>query len=82
MTKAEIEKEIIQAIYHKNVLDFFESLGLSEELANGKIRCSFCNEIITQDNFRAVTRKAGNLLFCCDNKSCIQRLELCLRGDK
>jgi len=78
----EREKEVIRTIYHKDVANFFESIGLSEKLANGEIRCSVCGEIITLDNFRAVARKSENLLFCCDKESCIHEFTSRLRGDK
>ena len=76
------EKEVIRTIYHKDVAKFFESIGLSDKLAHGEIRCSVCGEIITLDNFRAVARKSENLLFCCDKESCIHEFTSLLRGDK
>jgi len=65
------DKEVIRTIYHKRVANFFESIGLFEELEKGKIHCFVCGEIITLDNFRAVIRRSGKLLFCCDKESCI-----------
>ncbi len=76
------EKEVIRTIYHKDVANFFESMGLSEKLAKGGIRCNICGEIITLDNFRAVTRKSEDLLLCCDKESCIHEFVSHLRGDK
>jgi predicted adenine nucleotide alpha hydrolase (AANH) superfamily ATPase len=52
------EEEIVRAIYHKDAANFFESIGYSEKLAQGEIRCFICEEIITLDNFRAVARKS------------------------
>lgn len=68
------QKEIIRTVYHKDVADFFGSLGLSEEVQRGEIRCSICGEQITLENFRAVSKKSGNLLFCCNQEFCIQKL--------
>lgn len=65
------EREVIRAIYHKDVIGFFQSVGLSEKLAQGEIRCIICEGIITRDNFRAVLRKSDDLLFCCGKESCI-----------
>jgi hypothetical protein len=76
------EKEVIRTIYHKDVANFFESMELSEKLAQGEFRCIICVEKITVDNFRAVARKSGGLLFCCDNESCIHEFASYLRGDK
>jgi hypothetical protein len=74
------EEEIFRAIHHDSVSDFFGSLGLSEKLAQGKIHCIICDEIITLENFRAVARKSGNFLFCCNKESCILELALILRS--
>lgn len=67
------EKEVIRAIYHKDTANFFESVGLSKKLKEGKLKCIICGETIRIDNFRAVMRKSGKLLFCCNKESCIQR---------
>lgn len=74
------EEEIFRAIHHDNVPDFFESLGLSEKLAQGEIHCIICDETITLENFRAVARKSDNLLFCCNRESCILELAAYLRS--
>ena len=76
------EKEVIRAIYHKDVTNFFESIGLSEKLARGEIRCDFCAEAIASDNFRAVARKSGKLIFCCDKEPCVRKFSSCLKRDK
>jgi len=75
------EKEVIRAIYYKDVVKFFESIGLSEELARGEICCSVCGEIVTLDNFTAVASKLGRLLFCCEKESCVQSFASYLKED-
>lgn len=75
------EKEVVKAVYHKDVTKFFESIGLTEELSQGKLFCSICGAIITTDNFRAVLRKSGELLFCCDQESCILKFTLLTKED-
>ncbi len=76
------EEKVIRAIYHKEVADFFESIGLSEKLAKGEIHCNICGERITIDNFRMVARRAGNLLFCCNKELCIQKFSSSLRKEE
>ena len=75
-------EEVIRTIYYRDVANFFESIGLSEELVRGEIRCSICGEIITLNNFRAVTRKSGELLFCCDRESCVHEFVSHLRSGR
>lgn len=76
------EKEVVRAIYHKDVANFFKSMGLSEKLAQGELRCSICEAMITLGNFKAVVRKSNKLLFCCDKEPCIQKFTSILRGGK
>lgn len=73
------EEKIIWTIYHKEAASFFKSIGLSEKLRKGEILCSICGEIISLSNFRAVARKSGNLLFCCDKETCFQKFPSYLR---
>ena len=68
------QKEIIRAIYHKDVANFFESIGLLEALQHGEIYCDVCGEQITLENFKASAKKSGKFLFCCDREFCVQRL--------
>jgi hypothetical protein len=77
----EEEKEVVRAIYHKDVAYFFEWIGLSEELSQGNIVCSICGTTMTLDNFRAVARKSGRLVFCCDKDSCILEFVSYLKDD-
>jgi dimeric dUTPase (all-alpha-NTP-PPase superfamily) len=72
LVKMEVKKRVIKTIYHKEVADFFESIGLIRNLMEKKIHCSICGDVITLENFRAVTRKKDDLLFCCKKESCIR----------
>jgi dimeric dUTPase (all-alpha-NTP-PPase superfamily) len=72
----EAKKKIVKTIYHKETADFFESIGLIEKLMEKKIHCSVCGDVITLENFRAVTRKRGDLLFCCDKERCIREFTI------
>jgi len=76
------ETEVIRAIYHKDIADFLKSIGLFDKLKRGEIVCSICGDKITIENFRAVTRKAGKLLFCCNKDSCIQEFTSYSRVDE
>jgi len=76
------ESEIIRVIYYKDVAEFFKSLGLFDKLKSGDILCYICGEKITIENFRAVTRKSGKLLFCCNKDACIKEFTSSIRGGK
>lgn len=76
--KTHDEKEIIRGVHHKEVGDFLESIGRLEK-SEGEIVCHICGTKITSENLRAVTRKSGKLLFCCDNPECYKALTETLR---
>ena len=76
------DREVIRTVYNEEVSKFFESLGLSNKLEQQEIRCAVCSQAITVDNFRAVTNRSGNLIFCCNKEACIEGFNSCLIGDK
>jgi len=80
MVRAKEEQEVIRTIYHENVADFFESIGLYEELKQGELRCVVCDRVITLKSFRAVTRISNVLLFCCNKESCIHNFSKHVKG--
>jgi hypothetical protein len=63
-------KENIKAIHDSEIKEFFERLGIVEKLANGELKCSVCKSTITEQNFRAITKKSEDLLFSCNRESC------------
>lgn len=65
-----MSKELIHAVHPKDVLSFFATHNLLGELEAGKIRCAMCQDTISLENFRAVTRLRGKLLFACNKDSC------------
>jgi hypothetical protein len=62
-------KEIIKIVHYKEVKNFLKSIISLEEF-KGEIICHFCGTKITAKNFKALTRKSGKILFCCDNPKC------------
>lgn len=73
------QKEIVRAIYYKDVGYVLESIGLLEALQRGQIRCGICGEQITVNNLRAIAKKSGEYLLCCEKELCIQKLASILR---
>ena len=63
-------EEIFRAVYCEEVADLFKMLGLLDELIQGTLVCSVCGSVITTTNFRAATRKSGDILLSCDRKGC------------
>ena len=67
-------KESIQAVHADDIEDFFASIGLFQELKEGRLKCHACGATITPDNFTLMTRRNGRLLFLCAAKLCLVEL--------
>ncbi|MBU3918841.1 hypothetical protein KKC63_02975 [Patescibacteria group bacterium] len=63
------EKEI-QAIYDDDLPQFLANLGLKENFDNGKIKCEFCGDIITIENFFGIFSNGKTIKFCCKKEKC------------
>jgi hypothetical protein len=69
-------KETFQALHPVDVETFFEGLNLLQDIKAERIRCYVCGDTISVDNFRAVTRKKGELRFACSKQACLEELAL------
>lgn len=68
-----LRKEI-NAITLDELKEFFEFSNLLHDFNEGKIRCKFCDTVITTDNIFSIFYK-NNLLFCCNNDNCMDNLK-------
>jgi len=64
------EKVKIKAVHDADLKLFLEKLGLLEDLKNGKLRCSFCDCVLTFDNFGGLSKINGKLKPICQKKEC------------
>lgn len=67
-------KEVFRAIHSAELEDFFRRLGVFEKFNEGELRCHVCGVSIDTENFGAVTRKGGALLFLCSKETCMSCL--------
>jgi len=61
-------KEIIKIVHHKEVGDFLESIIKLEKIEEAT--CNICGTKVTPENFKALVRKSGKILFCCNKPGC------------
>ena len=71
-------KEIIKIVHHKEADTLFKSI-VSLGKHEGEIICYVCRTKVTSRNFKALTRKSGKILFCCDNPECYRLFVKSLR---
>ena len=58
------EKEI-QAVYDEDLPKLLTDLGLKEDFDNGKIKCAFCGDTITLENFFSIFSDGEKIKFAC-----------------
>ena len=63
-------KETIRAVHDLEVENFIRSLGLINDLYEGRLRCAACDEPITVESFGALTRVENKMVFSCKKPSC------------
>lgn len=71
-------KEIIKIVHYKEAEDLLKSI-VSLEKSEGEIICYICRTKVTSRNFKALTRKSGKILFCCNNPECYKLFVKSLR---
>jgi len=64
-------KETFHAIHAAETESFLSSLGVLTALRSGQLSCNSCGAVITLDNFQAVGRMHGNLVFICSTQGCL-----------
>lgn len=67
-------RAIIKAVHDDNLEQFLRNLGIYENLITEKIKCKFCNEILTLDNLSSVFPDSGSIKLTCDQPGCINKL--------
>ena len=67
-------KELIEAVHSAELSQLFDRLGLRMDLEAGRLRCYSCGEVISLQNFGAVTKHEGRLKFACCRPGCLSAL--------
>lgn len=75
----EISKKRIRAIHDEDLEKFLEGLGILNKFKYGKLKCKFCNRIITFDNLHSLFPQSGDIKFVCDSPNCVLKLSALVR---
>ena len=65
-----MERKTFKAVYDEDLKPFLTNLGLWNTLQKRQLKCCFCNELITVENFGGVTKQNGHLLVFCNKTTC------------
>lgn len=69
--KTQLEGKVtIKAVHDADLNSFLGKLGLLEDIKNVQLKCSFCNCMLTLDNFGGVFKENGQLNPFCQKTEC------------
>jgi hypothetical protein len=67
-------KDYLRALHAADISCFLAKHGLLPEIEAGRIKCRVCGEILSVENFGAVTRHKDELTFACNKETCLLAL--------
>jgi len=65
-----MSEKTIQTIYDEDLPKLLSDLGLKEDFDNGRIKCSFCGDVITKENLLTIFSDGKEIKFSCNKESC------------
>lgn len=63
------KKEEMDFLYDEDIIPALGKLGLKEAFLQGKLKCHFCNKIITEDNLSAFFSREKYLEYLATKKT-------------
>jgi len=67
-------EEPVDAVHDVDLGKLLDSLGLSEALEQGSVRCEFCDHVVTSDTVGALYPRGEAVRVVCDRPHCMARL--------
>jgi hypothetical protein len=66
-------KEKIHAVSDRDLDGLLESLGLTEDLANGKLNCYCCGSKLSKENIGCIYPIKNEVKLCCSTLDCLEK---------
>jgi len=71
----DIKKQELNFFYDEDLLPILEKLGLKDDFLSGKLKCTICGDIITNENLNSFYQDKGVIKMICNKKSCVSVLK-------
>lgn len=71
----------MKAVHDKDLQNLLRSLGVYNDVLDGRATCEFCKGTINIENIEAVFPFNNEVSFCCNNYSCYKMLTETIQGD-
>lgn len=69
-----MKESLIKAVHRRDLKRLLASLGVLDEMREGKTTCLFCGQSVTLDSMTAVFPYQGGVCFCCGKPGCCSEL--------
>lgn len=66
------KKQSIRAVHDNYLAELLNSLGLSERIQFGLLRCMICGEVVTVESLQALVPKGNQIEVVCDRIECYE----------
>ena len=64
----------LKTVLDDELADFLASIGVLADLKAGRLKCKYCTELVTLDNFHAIFPDSGNISVVCSSLECSKAL--------
>ncbi len=64
----------LKTVLDDELTDFLDSIGVLSDIVAGRLKCKFCGEVVTLENFHAIFPDSGNISVVCSNLACSKAL--------
>ena len=69
-----MSSEILEAVHSDDLETLLESLGVLDDVQQGRSRCSVCNDSVSIKSISGIYPEKGKVLFLCEKQSCVEAL--------
>ena len=75
MEEKDPKKQELDFVYDEDLLPVLEKIGIKNDFLAGKIKCHFCNAVVTEENLYSFFLEEGSVKMVCDKPDCIEKLK-------
>ncbi|MDD5017522.1 MAG: hypothetical protein PHO15_05445 [Eubacteriales bacterium] len=68
-----MNKGELHVVHDSDIEDLLKSIGCLEKYKEGRLKCMYCNDTITFENFQCIIPSGKEILFCCSKYECYKK---------
>lgn len=76
-----INNDTVKAVYSEDLNNLLTRLGLYRDFSERKIKCKYCNLVISESNLFALLPEETGIAFVCDSPECTEKMMIDASGN-